>query len=256
MPTTTVTRGYNDPTGWISGETVTPEKLNLSQTPTVSVAIDDGDITESKIATGAVTGAAGGGKIAASVITGQTTIADALASGDEFLVHDTSASALRRVAFNAMQLQPVGAVLQTVNVRTAARSDLTVVIPQDDTVPQNTEGTEVMSASITPSSAANKILVRVQVQGTASDSLSVAALFRDNGASAITAAHQFGFNGYAYGISFEYMDAPSTTSETVYRVRVGPSPSGTMYLNKFSSGALVFGAGTVISNITLQEIKG
>jgi hypothetical protein len=102
MATVTVTKGYNNPTGWISGETVTPEKLNSSQTPSVSVTIDDGEVTASKLATGAVTGAAGGGKLAASVITSQTTIADPLADTDEFLVHDASASALRKVPYSSI----------------------------------------------------------------------------------------------------------------------------------------------------------
>ena len=38
MATITVTKGYNNPTGWISGEEVTPAKLNSAQTPTVSLS--------------------------------------------------------------------------------------------------------------------------------------------------------------------------------------------------------------------------
>jgi hypothetical protein len=45
MATITVTKGYNNPTGWISGEEVTPAKLNSAQTPTVSV----GDIVNADI---------------------------------------------------------------------------------------------------------------------------------------------------------------------------------------------------------------
>jgi len=37
MATVTVTKGYNDPTGWISGEEVTPAKLNQSQTPVITL---------------------------------------------------------------------------------------------------------------------------------------------------------------------------------------------------------------------------
>lgn len=96
--------------GFISGETVTPEKLNELGVPTVALANDEvttnkilnSAVTADKLATGAVTGAAGGGKLAASSITGQTTIADALADGDEFLVHDASASALRKVAYSSI----------------------------------------------------------------------------------------------------------------------------------------------------------
>lgn len=102
----TVTAGKT----FVSGETVTPAKLNSLGLPTVAVADDEvttskiltAAVTADKLATGAVTGAAGGGKIAASAITGQTTIADPLADTDEFLVHDASASALRKVAYSAI----------------------------------------------------------------------------------------------------------------------------------------------------------
>jgi microcystin-dependent protein len=48
MATITVTKGYNNPTGWISGEEVTPAKLNSAQTPTVSLSdIVNADISGS-----------------------------------------------------------------------------------------------------------------------------------------------------------------------------------------------------------------
>jgi hypothetical protein len=106
MATVNVSNSQN----FVSGETVTPAKLNALGLPTVTATIDNSEVTTAKIAdanvtadklsAGAVTGAAGGGKLAASAITGQTVIADALADTDEFLVHDASASALRKVAYS------------------------------------------------------------------------------------------------------------------------------------------------------------
>jgi hypothetical protein len=107
MATATVTKGYNNPTGWISGETVTPEKLNSSQTPSVSVTIDDGDITASKLATGAVTGAAGGGKLAESAISGQTAITT-LEGTDAFLVWDDTDDTLKKITQTNLSTQIVG----------------------------------------------------------------------------------------------------------------------------------------------------
>jgi hypothetical protein len=107
MATVTVTKGYNNPTGWISGETVTPEKLNSSQTPSVSVTIDDGDITASKLATGAVTGAAGGGKLAESAISGQTAITT-LEGTDAFLVWDDTDDTLKKITQTNLSTQIVG----------------------------------------------------------------------------------------------------------------------------------------------------
>lgn len=61
MATITVTRGYNTPTGFVSGETVTPAKLNLLGTPSISVSnIVNGDIDNAasialtKLATGSL----------------------------------------------------------------------------------------------------------------------------------------------------------------------------------------------------------
>lgn len=58
MATITVTKGYagSGGTGWTSGETATPEKLNLAQTPSVAVAdietadLEDGAVTAGKLA--------------------------------------------------------------------------------------------------------------------------------------------------------------------------------------------------------------
>jgi microcystin-dependent protein len=48
MATITANKGYNNPTGWISGEEVTPAKLNLAQTPSISISdIVDADVSAS-----------------------------------------------------------------------------------------------------------------------------------------------------------------------------------------------------------------
>ena len=259
MATFTVTSGLSP--AFVSGDTVTPAKLNSLGTPTVAISaiqtadISDAQITDAKLATGAVTGAAGGGKIAASAITGQTTIADALASGDEFLVHDTSASALRRVAFNAMQ--PAGSVLQTIQVTKTTLQSCTTAIPADDTIPQNTEGDEVFTATITPASSSNKVLVTVTAYGTIpSTAFGAFAVFRDSTASAIATGYN---RSQAGGIlqatwSINFLDSPATTSAITYKVRAGAS-TGTLQINGNDGGTRVYG-GTTQCSITLQEIKG
>lgn len=256
----TVTAGKT----FVSGETVTPAKLNSLGLPTVAVADDEvttskilnAAVTADKLATGAVTGSAGGGKLAASAITSQTQLTDALASGDEFLVHDASATALRRVAFNAMQ--PAGSVLQTVQTTKTTLQSCTTAIPADDTIPQNTEGDEVFTASITPASASNKILVVANLHGSSPGGAAygAVAVFRDSGASAIATAFNRTAAGGAIQASWtiNYLDSPNTTSAVTYRVRAGAS-SGTVHINGNDSGSRVYG-GSAQSSITLMEIKG
>jgi len=46
MATITVTKGYNDPTGFTSGETITPAKLNSAQSPTAAITFVTADDTD------------------------------------------------------------------------------------------------------------------------------------------------------------------------------------------------------------------
>jgi|688.fasta_scaffold191450_2 microcystin-dependent protein len=46
MATIAITKGYNDPTGFTSGETVTPAKLNSAQSPTAAITFATADDTD------------------------------------------------------------------------------------------------------------------------------------------------------------------------------------------------------------------
>ena len=46
MATITVTKGYNDPSGFVSGEVITPAKLNSAQSPTAAIAFSTADDTD------------------------------------------------------------------------------------------------------------------------------------------------------------------------------------------------------------------
>jgi hypothetical protein len=254
----TATTGYP----WTSGETVTPEKLS-NTVSNATITLSDGEVTtaklanlavtDAKLATGAVTGAAGGGKLAASAITGQTAI-DALATGDSLLVYDLSNTALRSATITQLTAvsSPAGSVVNTVQSVKTAQQTTTATIPVDGTIPQISEGTEIHTAQITPSSASNKVLIRVTMF--AANSVAerfVLALFKDSDASAITATSAVG-NPQA-PMTLEFLHSPATTSTITYRVRGGVENNyGTLTINGNSSS---YGA-IFHSNITLQEIKG
>lgn len=118
-----------------------------------------------------------------------------------------------------------------------ANTDLTTVIPYDDTIPQVTEGTQVLSVTITPKSASSKIIIRGALTGavgTAAQALCM-AVFVNGGANAIFASSTImGGANYTACIPFEFEHAPGSTSAQTYTVRVGPS-SGTARLNGTSS---------------------
>jgi hypothetical protein len=54
---------------------------------------------------------------------------------------------------------PAGSVLQVVNVQTGAVATGTSQTQNDDTIPQNTEGTEFITLAITPTSASSKLKI-------------------------------------------------------------------------------------------------
>lgn len=266
----TVATQLNSGSGFASGEIVTATKLNnLVNTATVTGIVNadidaaaaiaasklalTGAITDTQLATGAVTGAAGGGKIAASAITAQTQLADPLASGDEFLVHDTSASALRRVAWSA--LQPTGTVLQTVQATNATSQAITANLATTST-PTSTSGDQVLSQTITLSSASNKVLVRFFVWGHTSNIIQTLAAFTIRGSSVIqTSVFWDNQNAVRASISGEILDTPGSVGPHTYSVRLAFDSSGkTFYLNGPAAG--VDYGGTSKAVLTLQEIKG
>ena len=225
----TVTKGRT----FISGETVTPTKLNeLADLATVTSIVDadvsaSAAIALSKLATGALPAA--------------ITVASAN---------------LANAAVTAPTLQN-GVTLQTVYAQTTSLIEIVGVIPADNTKPQNTEGDQVLAATITPSSATSKILVQASLTGTlgnAAGTITV-ALFKDSAADALAASWVSGSSGFGLTIPFAYQDAPNTTSAVTYKIRLGyPGTGSGLYLNRGALGAAIYN-GTMTSTMTLTEIK-
>jgi hypothetical protein len=143
----------------------------------------------------------------------------------------------------------------------ATSADLTTVIPLDDTIPQITEGTEVVTAAITPSSASNRVRATFTTMVAGDDTntiqYAVAALFRDATANAIyaTAVKVVPEVGADVGLailSFVFEHVPGTTSSTTYRVRVGPDAGDPIRLNG-TAAARLFG-GVAQASLVLEEI--
>lgn len=147
-----------------------------------------------------------------------------------------------------------GTVIQVVAMSIAAASG-TTDIPDDNTTPTSTEGTEAGSQAITLSNAANKVLIQSGFQlQMVSGNRAVAALFRGTTCLA-TAVVRPGSDGGA-PINFNYLDAPGSVGPHTYSVRVGRGTAGgTWYVAQDSSGSKYNGT---IANcgVTLTEIVG
>ena len=147
-----------------------------------------------------------------------------------------------------------GAVLQVVNTQTGALATGSTTIPNDDTIPQNTEGFEVMTLAITPKASTNKLKIEVVVNlASAAVGNVIAALFQDSGANALAAVSEYTAttNGNMRLVFTHYMSA-GTTSATTFRVRIGGNNVGTVTFNG-ASGARLYG-GVMASSITITEI--
>lgn len=148
-----------------------------------------------------------------------------------------------------------GSAVQVVNIQTGALSTGTATIPIDDTIPQNTEGFQVMELSITPTSATNKLLIEVLANvSTSIAQNSSIALFQDSTANAIAAAASGRDNNDTpFQPQIRHCMTAGTTSSTTFKVRVGNASSGTLSFNG-RVGSRIFG-GVSASSITITEIQ-
>lgn len=148
-----------------------------------------------------------------------------------------------------------GTVAQVVRDTEAVYTTLGTILPIDDTIPQNTEGDEVMTVAITPTNASSTLLIDVHANigaGGAGDEVAC-AVFVDTTADAIAAAQTFGQNtGTMMALDFNHtLSAGSTTART-YKVRCGGAAAADSFLNG-TTASRMFG-GVAISSITVTEI--
>lgn len=134
----------------------------------------------------------------------------------------------------------------------------TSTIPRDNTIPQNTEGTEILQVSITPKSSTSILRVEIQVCVTEDGNTSTfiqGALFLDSEASARCTAILTGQGGApadANGSLVYHMVAGSTSAKT-FKLRAGGDLGGSWHFNKNFYGENY--GNTLISSISVTEIK-
>jgi len=155
----------------------------------------------------------------------------------------------------AVQSQAVRQVVSTFTGTMATGSGAS--IPFDNTIPQNTEGDQFMSLSITPKSATSRLLIDVTwigATGTVSQTIT-AALFQDTTANALAAACCNNATGSGVNtLRFLYSMTSGTTSSTTFKVRAGADGGGVITFNGVASTARM--GGVFVSNITITEVGG
>jgi len=148
-----------------------------------------------------------------------------------------------------------GAVVQLLGFVTGAAATGNTALVHDNTIPQKTEGIEVMTLAITPKSASNKLFIQVTALGSVNGAnrYLVMALFKDDIANAlsVTATFESVQTGLIVTPLNHFMTA-GTTSEITFKVRMGANSTDTFTFNG-DNGNRQFG-GVANSSITITEI--
>ena len=147
-----------------------------------------------------------------------------------------------------------GSLVQSRFKKETTLSTLSSQIPFTDSVPQITDGSEIISDSITPSLSTNKIRIKCSVPIASDYENTIAiALFKDSDSNAIAAVAQDIFiSNNPHNIILEHEDSPNTESQTTYSLRIGSEEECTMTINGVN-GVRRFG-GAMGVTMTLEEI--
>lgn len=131
----------------------------------------------------------------------------------------------------------------------------TALIPRDNTIPQNTEGSQLLTASITPKSVANRVRVRFSAWGACNPAPNdiIIALFIGSGVNAVqVCAVTPTVTDATQQVCLEYESVPGVTTPTIYSIRVGLGTAGTLVFNG-NTGTPLFG-GAASATLILEEI--
>ena len=133
---------------------------------------------------------------------------------------------------------------------------ISAAIPADNTIPQNTEGTEVVTVTYTPKFADSTLEIRAQVYGVKSTTQNVVlALFRDSTANAISAVEAYMTTGTGGTFGITTQTAASSTASTTFKLRVG-AVTGSFFINSTSGSSAVDSFGGVAESfIKVTEIR-
>ena len=150
---------------------------------------------------------------------------------------------------------PAGYCRQLVRTSLATYTTITTTIPLDNTTPASGEGTQILTASITPTSASNLLRVRVIVPFEVSNQ-GVAVLSLFNGTTCVAATSMGSGNALPVAgmMVLEYIVVAGGVGAITFNVNVGSSngASYSVFVNG-NTGSGLFN-GLMKSTMTIEEI--
>lgn len=143
-------------------------------------------------------------------------------------------------------------VLDRAYAEYTTNADITGLIPFDDTIPQNTEGTQILSVTLTPKSVTSRVRLRFQGQIVGGFVNYIAAIFSSASSNALRSGWATLDSSYAGPLVLEHEYVPGVTTTLTFSVRIGTQSGTTMRLNGTSGGRL-FG-GSAGATLVVEEI--
>lgn len=148
-------------------------------------------------------------------------------------------------------------ILQVVTATVKTLLSQTTVMPVDDTIPQITEGDEVLTATITPQFSTS--ILEIVFTGNSivpgNETRGGLALFQDSTAGALAAKSISTKLANASTYFLQHIMTSGTTSSTTFRIRYGPLTAGSSRVNGTSGGSqLMGGVGQTILKIIEYKV--
>jgi hypothetical protein len=144
-------------------------------------------------------------------------------------------------------------IAQIVNTETGAVATGTTQLPFDDTIPQNTEGDQYMSLSITPTNAASTLYIEaVVILANSVGGALTAALFQDSTANALAASGSVAGINELRTLVIRHTMVAGATLATSFKARAGVNAAGTTTFNGQSAARKL--GGVMASSITITEV--
>jgi hypothetical protein len=208
--------------------------------------VTDGSISTAKLADKAVTFAKVE-DIASGRLIGRVT------AGDGSVEEIPLGPSLSLASGSLETVAGAGTIIDRAYAEYTTNTFLNPTIPADDTVPQSSEGTQILSVSITPKSPTNRLRVRFQgVCGADGDVFASAALFVNSETDARRSTIKRLVTNILNDLQLEFEFVPGSASAQTLSVRVGPS-GGSMRMNGLTTGRLHGGA--LACTLIVEEIK-
>jgi len=152
---------------------------------------------------------------------------------------------------------PPGDILQVQVATLAGSLSLSSSIPSDNTIPQISEGTQILSKSITPTRTDSSLIIYAYAHTSVIDAERILALFKNTATDAI-AACGCRPQDTEIGPSVLMYSCPTGSLDLItFSLRCGVGSAGTAYLNDGILG--VAGndlGGTITSGLLIYEVAG